>query len=163
MSVIPIELPPLRERRDDIPLLARAFLERFRTAMEKPLEGISPEAMEMMESYDWPGNVRELENTIERSVALETGTQISITVLPEKISRTRGDLQKVQNPALAAGNLKAEIPAGGIDLEKYIQGLETAYLVAAIEACDGVGTRAAELLKMSYRSFRHYSKKYNIT
>jgi two-component system, NtrC family, response regulator PilR len=163
LSVIPIELPPLRERRDDIPLLARAFLERFRTTMEKPLEGISPEAMELLESYDWPGNVRELENTMERSVALETENQISVAVLPEKISHSRGDLQRVQNSALGAGNLKAEIPVGGVDLEKYIQDLERAYLVAAIEACDGVGTHAAELLKMSYRSFRHYSKKYNIT
>ena len=162
LSVIPIVLPPLRERRDDIPLLARAFLERFRTVMEKPLEGISPEAMDLLESYDWPGNVRELENTMERCVALETANQVSVAVLPEKISRSRGDLQKVQNSALASENLRAEIPVGGIDLEKYIQDLERAYLVAAIEACDGVGTHAAELLKMTYRSFRHYSKKYNI-
>src|SRR6202049_4211764 len=67
LSVIPIQLPPLRERRDDIPLLARAFLERFRKSMEKPIEGISPEAMHLLEAYDWPGNVRELENTMERS------------------------------------------------------------------------------------------------
>src|SRR5438445_9144170 len=66
LSVIPIALPALRERRDDIPLLARAFLERFRKSMEKPIEGISPEAMSLLESYDWPGNVRELENTMER-------------------------------------------------------------------------------------------------
>src|SRR2546425_11503565 len=85
LSVIPIHVPPLRERREDIPLLARAFLERFRKAMEKPVEAIEPEAMLRLEEYDWPGNVRELENTIERSVALETGRQITLTVLPEKI------------------------------------------------------------------------------
>ena len=73
LSVIPIQLPPLRERREDIPLLARSFLERFRKTMEKPIEGIAPEAMSLLEAYDWPGNVRELENTMERSVALETG------------------------------------------------------------------------------------------
>src|SRR6266849_1895683 len=89
LSVIPIQLPPLRERRDDIPLLARAFLERFRKSMEKPVEGISPEAMTLLEAYDWPGNVRELENTMERSVALETGGMISAGVLPEKV-RMRG-------------------------------------------------------------------------
>ena len=72
LSVIPIQLPPLRERRDDIPLLARHFLETFRKVMEKPVESISPEAMSRLESYDWPGNVRELENTMERAVALET-------------------------------------------------------------------------------------------
>src|SRR6202521_4112487 len=84
LSVIPIQLPPLRERRDDIPLLARAFLERFRKSMEKSMEGISPEAMSLLEAYDWPGNVRELENTLERSVALETGIIISAAVLPAK-------------------------------------------------------------------------------
>src|SRR6266849_1171643 len=89
LSVIPIQLPPLRERRDDIPLLARAFLERFRKSMEKPVEGISPAAMTLLEAYDWPGNVRELENTMERSVALETGGMISAGVLPEKV-RMRG-------------------------------------------------------------------------
>src|SRR5207248_1638125 len=68
LSVIPIHLPPLRERREDIPLLARTFLERFCKSMEKPIEGIEPVAMAQMEAYDWPGNVRELENTMERSV-----------------------------------------------------------------------------------------------
>src|ERR1700720_2545011 len=89
LNVIPIQLPPLRERRDDIPLLARAFLERFRTSMEKPIEGIAPDAMHLLEAYDWPGNVRELENTMERTVALETGNLISVAVLPEKVSRQR--------------------------------------------------------------------------
>jgi len=65
-------------------LLARAFLERFRKSMEKPIEGISPDAMQLLEAYDWPGNVRELENTMERSVALETGNLISVAVLPRK-------------------------------------------------------------------------------
>src|SRR5205807_1185317 len=81
LSVIPIQVPPLRDRRDDIPLLARHFLERFSKTMEKPIEGISPEAMTCLESYDWPGNVRELENTMERAVALETGREISLTGL----------------------------------------------------------------------------------
>src|SRR5216110_122001 len=85
LSVIPIQLPALRERREDIPLLARHFLERFRKIMEKPIEGISPEAMGKLEAYEWPGNVRELENTMERAVALETGKEISVRVLPERI------------------------------------------------------------------------------
>jgi two-component system, NtrC family, response regulator PilR len=159
LSVIPIQLPPLRERRDDIPLLARAFLERFRKSMEKPIEGISPEAMSLLESYDWPGNVRELENTMERSVALETASMISMNVLPEK----------VQHPAThessthaAATNGEVHIPESGVDLEKSVQDMEKAYILAALESSGGVGTRAADLLKMSYRSFRHYSKKYNI-
>jgi two-component system response regulator PilR (NtrC family) len=159
LSVIPIHLPSLRERREDIPLLARSFLERFRKSMEKPIEGIAPEAMHLLEEYEWPGNVRELENTMERSVALETGKLISVAVLPEKISR--GD-SPTPGAALTSKNGDVAIPEGGINLEQYIQDLEKTYLVAALQACDGVGTHAAELLKMSYRSFRHYSKKYNI-
>jgi DNA-binding NtrC family response regulator len=159
LSVIPIALPALRERRDDIPLLARAFLERFRKSMDKPIEGISPEAMSLLESYDWPGNVRELENTLERSVALESGKVISTAVLPQKV-RDRG--QAGFTAQQGGDNGSAHIPQAGVYLEKYIQNLEKNYILAALDASDGVGTRAAELLKMSYRSFRHYSKKYNI-
>jgi two-component system response regulator PilR (NtrC family) len=158
LSVIPIQLPPLRERREDIALMARAFLERFRKTMEKPIEGITPEAMGLLEAYDWPGNVRELENTMERSVALETGNTISASVLPEKIQHRVAPGSPAQ-AALSNGHVR--IPEHGIDLEKSVQDLERAYILAALEASDGVGTRAAELLKMTYRSFRHYSKKYN--
>jgi two-component system response regulator PilR (NtrC family) len=159
LSVIPIHLPPLRERREDIPLMARSFLERFRKTMEKPIEGITPDAMSLLEAYEWPGNVRELENTLERCVALETGGMVSATVLPEKI-RHRVSPENAMPAAASNGHL--QIPEGGIDLEKSIQDMEKAYILTALEACDGVGTRAADLLKMTYRSFRHYSKKYNI-
>jgi two-component system, NtrC family, response regulator PilR len=158
LSVIPIVVPPLRERRDDIPLLARAFLEKFRKSMNKTVEGIEPEAMRLLETYDWPGNVRELENTLERCVALETGPRVSVTALPEKIIRA------AQAPAIeaAASNGKPLIPEGGMDLEMKIQEMEKGYLLEALRVSDGVGTHAAELLKMTYRSFRHYTKKYGI-
>ena len=159
LSVIPIHLPPLRERREDIPLMARSFLERFRKVMEKPIEGITPEAMTMLEAYDWPGNVRELENTMERSIALETGTTISPAVLPEKIQRR---VAHGNNSHSAPAHGHFHIPEGGIDLEKSVQDMEKAYILTALDACDGVGTHAADMLKMTYRSFRHYSKKYNI-
>src|SRR5450755_2461289 len=86
LSVIPIHLPSLRERREDIPLLARHFLEKFRKLMEKPIEGISPEVVRRLETYEWPGNVRELENTMERAVALETTPEITLRVLPDRIA-----------------------------------------------------------------------------
>jgi two-component system response regulator PilR (NtrC family) len=158
LSVIPIVVPPLRERRDDIPLLARAFLDRFRKSMDKTVEGIEPEAMRLLEMYDWPGNVRELENTLERCVALETGPRVSVTALPEKIIRA------AQGPAIeaAASNGKPLIPEGGLNLEMKIQEMEKGYLLEALRLSDGVGTHAAELLKMTYRSFRHYSKKFGI-
>src|SRR5262249_20472424 len=85
LSVIPIHVPPLRERREDIPLMVRSFLDRFRKSMNKAIEGFEPAAMARLESYDWPGNVRELENTVERCVALATGSLITVNVLPEKI------------------------------------------------------------------------------
>ncbi len=157
LSVIPIHVPALSERRDDIPLLARHFLERFRTTMEKPIEGISPEAMTRLESYDWPGNVRELENTMERAVALETGREISLRVLPDRIAGPAGI--SLSGAPVAQ---KTEIPSGGLDFEKEIADAECRYLRMALEKADGVRTKAAELLKISYRSFRHYAKKHNI-
>lgn len=158
LSVIPIHVPPLRERREDIPLLARVFLERFCKTMEKPVEGIEPAAMGQMEAYDWPGNVRELENTIESSVAVETGRSISLAVLPEKIRCCTSGIAAAELPK----NGRPALPEGGLDLERYIRDMARAYVLAALEASGGVGTRAAELLKISYRSYRHYLQKYNI-
>jgi two-component system response regulator PilR (NtrC family) len=156
LSVIPIQLPPLRERREDIPLLTRHFLEGFRKTMEKPINGISPEAMRQLESYDWPGNVRELENTMERAVALESGPEISLPVLPDRIA----GYSAVGAASSSGGRLT--IPVEGIDFEKEMADAERRYLQAALEKADGVRTRAAEILKITYRSFRHYAKKHNI-
>src|SRR3989441_3124718 len=122
LSVIPIHLPPLRERRDDIPLLARTFLERFRKTMEKPINGISPEAMRQLESYDWPGNVRELENTMERAVALENGSEISLPVLPDRIAGYS---------AIGTGSAhgdRVNIPAEGVNFEREMADAERRYL-----------------------------------
>ncbi|HXN24540.1 MAG TPA: sigma-54 dependent transcriptional regulator [Candidatus Dormibacteraeota bacterium] len=157
LSVIPIHLPPLRERREDIPLLARSFLERFRKSMEKSVEGIDPEAMRLLETYDWPGNVRELENTIERAVALESGGLISAQVLPAKVAN-----QSAGAGASTSKNGMYSFPPEGIDFEQQMAEFEKRYVAAALEAANGVRTRASELLKISYRSFRHYAKKHSI-
>jgi two-component system response regulator PilR (NtrC family) len=157
LSVIPIQLPSLHERKEDIPLLARHFLERFRKSMEKSVAGVSPEAMRKLESYDWPGNVRELENTMERAVALETGPEISLRVLPDRIAGySSGATLGV------SGNGASAFPAEGVDFEKEIADAERRYIQAALEKAAGIRTRAAELLKISYRSFRHYAKKHNL-
>src|SRR5215813_8682074 len=157
LSVIPLQLPPLRERREDIPLLARHFLERFRKTMEKPIEGISPEAMRKLESYEWPGNVRELENTMERAVALESGNEISLRVLPDRIAGY------ASTPGLNSLNGNSQpFPEAGVDFEKQIAETERRYLLAALEKAGGVRTRASELLKITYRSFRHYAKKHGL-
>ena len=165
LSVIPIQLPPLRERREDIPLLAREFLERFLKSMGKKIEGIEPEAMRRLEVYDWPGNVRELENTIERAVALEGGARISVESLPERV-RNYFQGAVLEPAALSDGQTgnghPVELPESGLNLEDSIQQLERSYLLAALERSGGVRTQAAALLKMSYRSFRHYAKKYGV-
>jgi two-component system, NtrC family, response regulator PilR len=155
LSVIPVDLPSLRERRDDIPLLALHFLGKFGKEMNKPIRAISPEAMRRMEAYEWPGNVRELENTIERAVALEIGPEISLGVLPGRIAGYETPFD------LAAGE-SLRLPPDGLDFEKQMAETERRHLRAALEAADGVRTRAADLLKISYRSFRHYAKKHNI-
>jgi two-component system, NtrC family, response regulator PilR len=155
LSVIPIQLPPLRERREDIPLLARHFLETFRKSMEKQVTSISPEAMSRLESYDWPGNVRELENTMERAVALETTGEVTLRVLPDRIAGYSGS-------STAGGSDGVAFPPDGVDFEKEIAETERKYLQVALERTNGVRTQAADLLKISYRSFRHYAKKHNL-
>ncbi|HET6930057.1 MAG TPA: sigma-54 dependent transcriptional regulator [Candidatus Acidoferrum sp.] len=157
LSVIPIHVPSLRERREDIPLLARHFLEQFRKSMEKPIQGISPEAMTRLEAYEWPGNVRELENTLERAVALESGPEISTKVLPDRV--TDGSL--VISASLGQSDA-AVIPEEGIDFEQVVAATERRYLMAALEKAGGVRTQAADLLKITYRSFRHFAKKHGL-
>jgi two-component system response regulator PilR (NtrC family) len=157
LSVIPIQLPSLRERKEDIPLLARHFLEKFRKIMEKPIEGISPEVMRKLEAYDWPGNVRELENTMERAVALETTAEITLRVLPDRIAGYSSAISSQTD-----GTAHVMFPEGGVDFEKEVAGAERRYLVAALEAAKGIRTEAAGLLNISYRSFRHYAKKHNL-
>src|ERR1700682_5709677 len=157
LSVIPIQLPALRERREDIPLLARHFLERFRKSMEKPIEALSPETVRRLEAYDWPGNVRELENTMERAVALETGGEISLRVLPDRIAGYSSAISSQTD-----GTPHITFPEGGVDFEKEVAGAERRYLVAALESAKGIRTEAASLLNISYRSFRHYAKKHNL-
>jgi two-component system, NtrC family, response regulator PilR len=157
LSVIPLHVPALRDRREDIPLLARHFLESFRNSMNKKIDGISPEAMRRLESYDWPGNVRELENTIERAVALESGPDISLAVLPDRVA--------VSAPAFGSAlgeSGSVHLPAEGVDFERVVADTEKRYLQAALDKANGVRTQAAEILKISYRSFRHYAKKHNL-
>jgi two-component system response regulator PilR (NtrC family) len=159
ISVIPVHVPPLREREEDVELLARHFLRRYAAKMAKGLRDIDQGALTVLNSYSWPGNVRELENAIERAVALskEDEAVLKLDSLPESL-RGGGAGAFVR----AAGNLVVEIPTGGIDFEGQVAQVEKQYLAAALQAGGGVRRRAADLLRMSYRSFRHYAKKYNI-
>jgi two-component system, NtrC family, response regulator PilR len=152
VSVIPLDIPPLRKRKEDIPLLVEHFLKKFNLQMQRSILGVSGEAMEKLEQYEWPGNVRELENTIERAVAFETGEEIRPERLPTRISCMSSSESSDYD----------KIPENGIDLERHLSDIEKSYILEALHKSGGVQTRAAELLKMSFRSFRYFAKKYEL-
>jgi len=153
ISVIPIHVPPLRERPDDIGPLARNFLRKFALQMGKGVLDFDRDILEVLERYPWPGNIRELENAIEYAVAMsgERDGRVCLEHLPQSVSGIT-----------LSGETAVEIPQEGLDFETRMSQIEKQYLLAALRAAEGVRTHAAELLRMSYRSFRHYAKKYNI-
>jgi DNA-binding NtrC family response regulator len=148
INVLPIHLPPLRQRREDIPLLVEFFLQKYSRQMELPARQISIEAMRLLEAYDWPGNVRELENVIERALALSHAETISTRDLPTELFSSRRS-----NPDLI------HLPEEGLDLEGYLEDIRAQLMGQALDRTHGVQTQAAELLRMSFRSFRYYAKK----
>src|SRR5919202_1146545 len=153
INVIPIALPPLRDRREEIPLLTEHFLGKFSDQMSKPITSISHEAMELLVHHDWPGNIRELENVIERAVALEATPSILPDSLPAAI---RGETARTPIAAMDT------LPESGFDLEAHVKEIERGYIAEALKRANGVQVKAAELLGMSFRSFRYYVKKYNL-
>jgi two-component system response regulator PilR (NtrC family) len=153
INVIPISLPPLRERREDIGLLAEHFLAKYNEQMGKEITGISHQAMDLLLGHEWPGNIRELENVMERAVALEPTPAILPDSLPSVI---RGEVPRI--PAANADGL----PESGFDLEAHVKEIERGYIAEALKKAGGVQVKAADLLGMSFRSFRYYVKKYNL-
>ncbi len=166
VNVIPVALPALRERRDDIPLLARHFVQRFARDMRRPGAELSAEALDALMRHAWPGNIRELENVLERAVALETTAAIRLASLPDHllvVAPTAGSARRRYAGANTSASLPAPLlPDEGFDLERHVQDIEREYLAEALRRTDGVKMRAADLLGMSFRSFRYYAKKYNL-
>src|SRR6266700_3368735 len=158
VSVIPIDVPPLRERREDVELLASHFLKKYASAAQKSILRIQEESLCALRDFDWPGNVRQLENTIERAVAMETSDELKVDL---EADRPR---QRAATPAATPGSLNGStgVPADGMDFEKYVADIERSLIESALQRSSGVQTRAAELLRVSYRSFRHLLKKYDI-
>ena len=154
LNVINIKTPSLRERREDIPLLANHFLKKYNDRLTKNIGAISTEAMEILKKYDYPGNVRELENLIERTVALEGGATILPESLPPMVNTSSGR-------KMASSN-EIEIGDDGVDLDKVMGQIEKELLVKAIHAAGGVKKRAAKLLHISFRSMRYRIEKYNL-
>src|SRR6185295_10862174 len=151
INVIPIELPSLRQRREDIPLLVEHFITKYSEAQSMPPKRISSDAMRSIEKYSWPGNVRELENVIERMIALEPSDVLTTKSLPEHV------LLGGSIPDMAF-----DLPAEGISLQDHLEGIGKIFMLKALERSGGVQTQAAELLRMSFRSFRYYAKKYDL-
>jgi two-component system response regulator PilR (NtrC family) len=151
INVIPIALPPLRLRKEDIPLLVDHFITKYCSNLSVPQKKISADAMRAIEKYHWPGNVRELENVIERMIALEASDVLTTKSLPDQV--------------LLGGSIPDvtfDLPPDGISLQDHLESIGKIFMLKALERSGGVQTQAAELLRMSFRSFRYYAKKYDL-
>ncbi len=157
MNVIQIHCPPLRERREDVPMLANHFLEKFAKSLGVEVKRIGNEAMDVLKKYHFPGNVRELENIIERTVALEPGN----TILPESLPRHLLDAQQPSAGPLDANKIEI-LSDQGIDLEKLTADFERTLLTKALQQAGGIKKRAAKLLGISFRSMRYRVDKYSL-
>lgn len=153
LNVVRVRVPPLRERTGDIPILTRAFIKAHSAESDKVIEGISDEAMLALARYRFPGNVRELENYVERAVALASGPIIELYDLPEEVQR---------GSAPSSDDLMG-FPDGGLDLEETLQRIERRFINEALERSGGVKTRAAQLLGLSFRSFRYRLQKLGLS
>ena len=150
LHVIKVELPPLRERREDIPLLAQHFLEKYGAENEKNLE-LTAEALDLLEAYDWPGNVRELENVIERAVVLATGPRIGPALIPDAVRTPR----PFHMPQFA-------MPAEGLPFREVVAAFETQLIERTLAAAGGVQKRAAEMLQIKPTTLNEMIKRYGI-
>ncbi|MBM4355087.1 MAG: sigma-54-dependent Fis family transcriptional regulator [Deltaproteobacteria bacterium] len=154
INVIQVNLPPLRERTGDIPLLAAFFLERYNEELGKRIRGLTQETLDLLGRYDYPGNVRELENVIQRAVAFEQSDWVTPSSLPPRV---RGS-EATPPPH----NQAPSIPERDFSLDSYVEDLERTYLVSALSQTGGNVTDAAKKLGISFRSMRYKMSKYGI-
>ncbi len=152
INVISVRLPALRERAEDIPILAEQFVGRFAERMGRPVRGIATDAMRLLMAYRWPGNVRELENVMERGVALEQSAELTVESLPPHLSEASG----------GGSHAVEAIPAAGFNLETHLQQIERMHLERALKQAGGVQVKAADLLGITFRQFRYLAKKYQL-
>jgi two-component system response regulator PilR (NtrC family) len=154
LNVIQLRLPPLRERREDLPLLVDHFIRKFSAEHGRPVVRATPEVMSALMVYHFPGNVRELENMIERAVTLSTSDQLAIDAFPNLVG-LKG--------AMPSSNALDEFPPDGLDLERHLEDYERTILIKALEKSNGNRTEAARLLRVSFRSMRYRLSKLGIT
>jgi len=156
LNVISIRVPPLRERRDDIPILMQHFLQRYNQKFAKSITGFDKKVLERFAGYDWPGNVRELENFVERGVALEKGSMISADSLP---------VEMVYGSAVAKSGGEEWLPqleAGKLDFNQYLDDLSRRIIINALARCHGNVKKTAQVLQVNYRSLRYLIEKFNL-
>jgi DNA-binding NtrC family response regulator len=151
INVVPIFLPPLRERKGDIPLLVNHFLRLYCASAKKPLKTLQPEVMEILEDYSWPGNVRELENVIQRLVVMVNGPVVTAEHLPQQLLHHS-----------ASGQEAILIPENGVNFDAEMQKIEVAYLSAALRRTGGKKTAAAALLQMDPQRMKYLCRKHAI-
>ena len=160
LAVVPIVLPPLRERRADIPMLAGHFVEKYNRKLNKKIESISDDAMALLQAYNWPGNIRELENLIERVLLFADGPSITAKDLPDPIRQGSG----TPAPALSAAPLEASTGEGGLKdiVRMKAAELEKDLITKALEETGGNVTRAAKLLQISRKSLQTKMKEFGL-
>jgi len=151
LNVIPIHLPALRERKEEIPLLVAHFIDKLGRATAKHVPGVSPEALALLETYHWPGNVRELENIIERAIVLGSGGLITPDSFPPNL------VHPAEGP-----EIPLDVPDDGLNLEGMIDRLERQYIQQALHRTGGNQTRAAALLGLSFRQLRYKVRKHGL-
>jgi DNA-binding NtrC family response regulator len=156
INVIQLEVPPLRRRRDDVPLLAAAFLEEFAARLGKPVRGIGAAAEEALRAYDWPGNVRELRNVVERGVLLEPGEELSVGSLPADLRNGGGLRLGAEDDGGAAAD------DGDLNLRRRLKAEERRLLQEALRRAEGVKREAARLLGVDERNLAYYLRKHGL-
>ncbi|MEP6989968.1 MAG: sigma-54 dependent transcriptional regulator [bacterium] len=156
LSVLPIAIPPLRDRRADIPLLAQRFALRTSAELNKPIHGIAPDALTMLQDYDWPGNVRELQHAVERAVILSPDPVLQAHAFDGvRFGLSRGGVRATPHTIEPVGGHVADIPEGAVVLTSLnLESAEEVLITRALEVSEGNRTRAAELLGMSVRTLR---------
>ncbi|MCX6583259.1 MAG: sigma-54 dependent transcriptional regulator [Candidatus Aminicenantes bacterium] len=156
LNVISINLPPLRERRDDIPLLLEFFLKIFNEKFNRDIEGFEKDALELFNSYPWPGNIRELENVVERAVALEKGKFITTKSLSSELVYNIS----AKNPP--AVDIDALLQEGHFDFQEHIDDISRRLVIRAFQLSNSNMKKTAEMLKLNYRSLRYLMDKYRV-
>jgi transcriptional regulator with GAF, ATPase, and Fis domain len=151
LNVIAVQLPPLRQRKEDIPALASHFVDKYSRENNKPVEGVTPDAMQALMDYDWPGNVRELENVIERGVVLTSSSRIGRDLIPDHV-RT--------SPSFHVPHLA--VPPEGISLKDVIASFERRLIESTLESTGGVQKEAARLLGLKPTTLNEMIKRHNI-